>query len=852
MVVETPILLEMVQTLLLRTPGGSYREFGELLHHHVPFDRLTLCAAESSGADLRVIQALAGPCSTGETVGRLLPLCGSLAGEVFRDARWLHLPDLDLALRDRQRWPAEPEDALRALRAGMHACLAFPLAPAPAPAATAAPVGVCLLWARQPHLFGDAHQALLRQLAPALSAALHNDLVYLAAERRSLELGALERLARATRASLELEQVIPACLDAALSILGVSAGGLLLMRGDALDLVLSRNLEDPRPLQVPTGDGSPLGRAFRERRAVLAPSIQDDPLLRGLLMTRGGARRVWLLAIPLFAGESPKGVVFACGLDTFATSPAELERLATIGHWIGSAIADAERHAAARALASANVFYRELLAHLHDAVIATDESGRIEEWTGGAEALTEWTREEVLGQDVNVLLYGPRAPEMRRTIEDALRTQPVYRGESQILRKDGRPALWESIIARIEMPGGRPDGFVGVHRDVGEARRQREERRKQQHLASLGSLAGGLAHDFNNTLGAVLLTALDLRDAARRGDTLPGSQLTADMDVIIEAARRGASLAGQLLAFSRGAPLSLEPLPIDEVVRQALRPFHKGALRIETSLAPGLPPVQGDREQIGRALSNLLRNAAEAMPEGGRLLVETRMVERPGLADQEGEGLPAGRYVRIAVQDEGPGLDPSVEARLFEPFVTTKQGAAGLGLAVAFGVVRAHGGTISMEPGAAARRGTTFAVYLPLLGDVPLEVVAPPAPAPAVAARILVVDDEPVLTRIAARILGKEGYLVDAVNSGVDALARYAGPGAYDLVVLDSTMPGMSGREVLEELLRRDPGVRVLVMSGYSVDGAPARLLTIGARGFLPKPFTPQELLQALRAAMED
>ncbi len=859
----SPLLSEMIQALLSRPPGSGYGTLGAILHRKVPFDRLTLCAAEPGGAGLRVLHALASEDGNSEVVGRGVPIEASLAGQVYREQGWRHV---DLAID-----PGAPplEDIRRARLAGMKSGLAFPLTVA------GFPVGVCLLWSQQPDRFNKKHEAFLLALQPALSISLRNDLIFVEAERRSLELRALERLARSTRKSLDLEEVIPACLDAALALLGLSTGGILLLRDDRLEMVLHRNMQIKGPLFVPIKPAlhpdSPLRRSFAERRPLVCEDISADPQLSRLLgvssaldPSAGPVRRTWLLTIPLFAGEIDRGVVFACGYDTFPLTPAEVERMATIGHWIGSAIADAERHADARQMASANVFYRHIITHLRDAVIATDATGKIAEWTGGAEALTGWRSADVKGQDLLSLLYGSRAPEMRRTIEDEFSKRGLYRGESTILRKSGPPALWESVVAPIELPYGRPGGhgWVGVHRDVGESRQRAEHQHKQQQLESLSSLAGGLAHDFNNTLGAVLLTSLLVREAALKGDpdrTGP-TQLLHDMDVIIDAARRGASLAGQLLAFSRGAPLHLVPLNLSEVILQAIHQFtgrdrlRPSSLQITTRFSDPTPPVRGDREQLVRALLNLFQNAEEAMPLCGRLYIATQEADRvagpPGDAAMAGD-LPAGRYVRILLHDEGPGIAPAVRARLFEPFVTTKKSAAGLGLAVVFGVVKAHGGSISFDTD--RDRGTTFLI------DLPLALVPTPAPTASghpshgpAAARILVVDDEPVLTRIAARILRSNGYSVDTVGAGIDALARYARAGAYDLVVLDSTMPGMSGREVLDELLRRDPAVRVLVVSGYSMDGGPADLLQEGARGFLPKPFTPQELLGAIKDILDE
>lgn len=732
---------ELLQALLCRPPGGGYGAFGRLLHEAVPYDRLTLCAVEEDG--LRIVQALCAGDATSEAVGRLIPHAGSLAGAVLRGGRPLRISELSRTLGTAAE---APEDVLRALRAGMQSGLLMPLGSSERFGERAGdrpadrPVGLCQLWSRAPGCFSGAHEELLAHLGPALGAALQSDVLFAQAERRSLELGALERLSRKTRETLSLEQVVPTCLDTALSLVGQPTGGLLLLRGDRLELACERNLPGGLPQATPAtvepgAEARPLQAALRDGHAVLCEDLRREPALGEPLRRQG---KGWLLAIPLLAGQERCGVVFASGPGIFPQGPAELERLTTVGAWLGTAIAEAERQA--------------------------------------------------------------------------------------------------------------------------QARQREAQQRRVQHLESLGSLAGGLAHDLNNTLSTVLCTALLVRDQAARGQRPEGPQLLGDMDAIAAAARRGAQLAGQLLSFSRGAPLSLQLLDVNALVGDALAALRAGAgvrgegaeprvedgkgLRLETILGAELPRVRGDREQLLRALLNLLRNAEEALEAhgGGRLLVRTQLV-----ADR-GEGEAKGPFVRLSVQDDGPGVDPTVRGRLFEPFVTTKKSAAGLGLAVVFGVLRAHGGHAAVDHNAGA--GTTFHLDLP-----PAEALRPAAPAPVglgAAARVLVVDDEPALGRVAARILGRGGHQVDIVDSGKGALERYAGPGAYDLVILDSTMPGMSGREVLDELLRRDPAARVLVMSGYSSDGGPAQLLREGARAFLPKPFTPLELLQAAQAVLLD
>jgi PAS domain S-box-containing protein len=380
--------------------------------------------------------------------------------------------------------------------------------------------------------------------------------------------------------------------------------------------------------------------------------------------------------------------------------------------------------------------------------------------------------------------------------------------------------------------------------------REREEQlRQSQKLESLGTLAGGIAHDFNNLLTGIIGHADILKTQAPAD-----SEAWDDIQGILTAATRAADLTHQLLGFARKGKLRHEPVNVHRVVDDVLAILARALdkhIRIERHTHAERPWVMGDPSQLHQVVMNLAVNAAMAMSGGGVLAIAT--VNQEPAADGGGPTTaPRGRQLVLRVTDTGEGIDEEIRQRIFEPFFTTRGSGegTGMGLAVAYGIVANHGGTIEVD--SQLGQGSVFTVRLPAAAET--EVPAEPAKAKAAArgcGRVLVVDDEELVRTAAARILETLGYIPHLAKDGPTAIEFVERHHAsIDLVVLDLAMPGMDGRECYEHLRRIAPRVPVVVVTGYAVEGAPKELLAKGVRGLLQKPFSIESLAQAVAAAL--
>ena len=384
-------------------------------------------------------------------------------------------------------------------------------------------------------------------------------------------------------------------------------------------------------------------------------------------------------------------------------------------------------------------------------------------------------------------------------------------------------------------------------------RRQLEEQlQHSQRMEAVGRLAGGIAHDFNNVLTAVLGSIeLLLLDAP------PDRPHREELDIIRDAATRARDLIRQLLAFS--ARQVLQPMVVDlnrlvKDIAKLLRRLIGEDIALETTLAPALGAVRVDTGQIEQVLVNLAVNARDAMPQGGRLAIETDNVEVDGTRAPPAATVPAGRYVLLQVSDSGVGIDALVQAHLFEPFFTTKPRGkgTGLGLATVYGIVRQSEGHVTVEstPG----RGATFRIYLPRV-EAPLDPTESPSPVAAPAAgteTILLAEDERLVRVLAQKVLERAGYRVLVATGGTEALAvaeHHDGP--IHLLLTDVVMPEMNGRELARRLTAVRPGVRVLYMSGYADEAVAQHGVLDPGTAFLQKPFTPEALAKKVRGVLD-
>ena len=418
--------------------------------------------------------------------------------------------------------------------------------------------------------------------------------------------------------------------------------------------------------------------------------------------------------------------------------------------------------------------------------------------------------------------------------------------------KDGKPRVFlNNVVGFIE--DGKLVRVWGTQRDVTDQRHLEEQFRQAQKMEAVGQLAGGIAHDFNNLLTAILgNTQLLLRELP------PGDSKRGDVEEIRKASERAASLTRQLLAYSRRQMLQPEVLDLNVVVAEMdkmLRRLIGEHIALATVLAPDLGRVRADPNQIEQVLVNLAVNARDAMADGGggKLTIETANVNLDEAFAQAHLGSQPGPYSMLAVTDTGTGMDATVRAHLFEPFFTTKDvgKGTGLGLATVYGIVKQSDGYISVysEPG----RGSSFKIYLPRLAT---PATTPPPAVKGGAGRgtetILVVEDEPAVLSLSQRALEAQGYVVLAASDATTALRlveRHGG--TIHQLLTDVVMPGMSGRELADQLAARRPGTRVLYMSGYPGDAVVQHGELPAGSAFLQKPFAPDGLARKVRDVLD-
>jgi PAS domain S-box-containing protein len=483
-----------------------------------------------------------------------------------------------------------------------------------------------------------------------------------------------------------------------------------------------------------------------------------------------------------------------------------------------------------------------------------DRNGTVLRWNHGSEAMFGFTSAEAVGHTLDRLIHTPdEFAGFLTALADIERTrQPVGPAEFTFRRRDGRQGTCWSTVFPI--PGN--DGanwFVCMdiditHQKEAEAERERIETqmRHAQKLESLGLLAAGVAHDFNNLLTAVLGNAHLL--AEHLPSQSIASQLLGEIDT---AARRAADLTRQMLAYAGKGSVVVEPFCLADVVREMAQLIAVPARRVElvTDLQPVV--VKGDPTQMRQVVMNLITNACEAN-ETGAGAVGVRAGSRFFRAEELHSvpmqvELPAGEYAFLEVADSGVGMDATTVMRIFDPFFTTKRHGRGLGLAAVQGIVRGHGGLITVQsvPG----RGTTITVILPRSGEPASTRQPPPANSPRGHGRVLVVDDEADVRRVAARMLAAAGYEPVEMASEAEALALVqADPGAFRTALVDLTMPRMDGFELARRLRDLAPAMRRVLMSGYSEQVGTANEPGL-AHAFVQKPFVAVDLTQAIEHA---
>ncbi|MBI5710901.1 MAG: PAS domain S-box protein [Candidatus Eisenbacteria bacterium] len=488
-----------------------------------------------------------------------------------------------------------------------------------------------------------------------------------------------------------------------------------------------------------------------------------------------------------------------------------------------------------------------------DAVLIAGRDGVIKYVNPAFETLTGHSRGEVVGRTPRLLKSGTHDAEFYRHLWETILAGRVFRGVLTNRKRNGETYLEQKTITPIRDPGGAITHFVSTGKDITESRRLEQQLMQSQKMDAIGQLAGGVAHDFNNLLTVIV----GCGELLRRG-LEPGGRPAGQAETILAAAERAAELTRQLLAFSRRQPQELRVLDLNAVasgMTGILRRLIGTQIELVEDLGSPLGGVRADASQLEQVLLNLVVNARDSMPDGGTLTIRTAEVELAEAEARRHPGMRPGACVLLEVTDTGTGMDAPTQARIFEPFFSTKEQGrgTGLGLSTVYGIVKQSEGYIGVE--SEVGRGTTFRVFLPRV-EAAVERLGRPEtsrPAPEGGTEtILLVEDEPMVLDFTALALRDLGYTVLEAASGEEALRLLEQGGAREvhLLLTDVIMPRMSGHVLADRVRALRPGIRVLLVSGYAGE-APGAPGGPGAAPLLQKPFTATTLAQKVRGTLD-
>jgi PAS domain S-box-containing protein len=491
-----------------------------------------------------------------------------------------------------------------------------------------------------------------------------------------------------------------------------------------------------------------------------------------------------------------------------------------------------------------------LLDKARDAILAHDMDGQIVYWNKGAERLTGWSKEEILGDRMHKCLYDPDEEDKLRRCHETMMEEGEWTGELHMRTKEGEELTVESRWTLVRDAAGDPDQVLVINTDITERKQLESQFLRSQRMESIGRLVGGIAHDLGNLLMPITLGVKVLRRRLEQTDDKIEQVLT----MIQKSAERGGNMVEQVLAFARGVEGERVALQLDGIVEEIhgiTDETFPESIAVETDVGDDLPRVIGDATQVQQVLMNLCVNARDAMPEGGTLTIDAEAVTLTEADAERNIDAEPGPYVCIRVRDTGTGMPNDVMDKIFEPFFSTKEEGegTGLGLSTAYSIIQSHDGFIDVD--SERGQGTQFRVYLPVSTEEqerPAVSGEPDGAAAGNGERVLLVDDEEFILETAREALFDAGYRVFTAERGEAALDRVEDD-EIDIVVTDLRMPEMDGFDLIRTLRARHPNLPIVAASGVA-DGRTDEALEAGANAFLAKPFSAETLQSTLYEAL--
>jgi two-component system cell cycle sensor histidine kinase/response regulator CckA len=660
------------------------------------------------------------------------------------------------------------------------------------------------------------------------------------------ELLALNTISEAVNRAIEINYLLQNVLLEILRVLEVDYGWIYRVVDNRIVLGAQRGAEELKtPILTPGVEASAQQYAW-----IHEPRIQKRPKKEKL-----ASGELWLhpeieawASVPILMKDQFFGNIVVASSNREAFSNKHVELITSFANQIGVAIENATLF---ERLRKSEERYMDLFEHSPDMYHIVNHEGIIVSCNQTEADRLGYRKEELIGHPVTKLYPAPYLTESRALLQEIFATNREITGlEEQMVHSKGELIDVSVSTSLIYDESRKPILMRVVARDITEKKKMEAKILHAQRIDSIGNLAGGVAHDFNNILTSILGSTTIMKRKMKKND-----QWFRFVDIVETAAKRGASLTRQLLTFARKSNVQFRPVILNDIIDETLHLFEHSidkTISVKRILTSDVCLVNGDDGQIQQSLLNLLINARDAMPDGGVISVQSEKINFDTRATSSPAEPRTGEYVAISVTDHGMGMERQVQQRIFEPFFTTKdQGkGTGLGLAVVYGVVNSHNGFITVQSERGI--GSQFTLYFPLLKEADRALhTLKSQKLERGHEKVLVIDDEHNVAEVIGGMLSTLGYSVTAVDSGKKAVALYKKNRRFDVVILDMNMPVMGGKETYAKLKAIDPDIRIVISTGYSNTSSESSPAGESADGFLQKPYQLEELSRTMRNVMD-